>query len=391
MSIHVSVICSAEAECLALSAPDLLERGMVITTQLGNVDSLADVLLRDQPDVVLLELADNDSHGLETIAQALCQAPATHLVLVSAEHSEAFLLRAMRAGVREVMAGPMSPLTVQLAVKHARLNTTVSNRRVGKRGKVIALIPAKGGAGATFLATNLAYTLSKMDKRLLVLDLNMYFGDASVFLGDKAAVSNVIELASQVQRLDAILLRSAIIPLSENLHILPAPELPEDISKVSIQGIEKIIEIARNQYDFVVIDISSSLDEVALRALDLADVIYIAMQLSLTFIRAAKHMVRVFQSRGYTRDKLELLVNRYESGGTIDLGDVESATMRKVSLTIPNSHFAVTESINQGIPLPELAPRDRVSRAIRDWAAVLVPTASAPKPRGWLHKLIRTA
>ncbi len=391
MPIHVSVICSSEAARAAVAALDLHGMGAVITAQTGNAQTLAHVLLREQSDVVLLELPEGDGDALVQIEQALHQTPATHLILVSPEHSEEFLLRAMRAGVREVMPGPISPLSLQLAVKHALLKITQANPRGQLQAKVLAMIPAKGGAGATFLATNLAFVLSKLAKRVLVLDLNLYFGDASIFLGNKTSVSTVVDLASQPQRLDPILLDSAVIKLSEHLHILPAPELPADIHKVSTQGIEKIIEIARNQYDFVVIDVSSNLDDVALKALDLADVVYMTLQLNLPFIRAAKHMATVFQGRGYTCDKLKVILNRYERGGTIDLANVETTTQLKVHRTIPNGHAAVSESINQGIPLLELAPRDPVSRALRGWAEELVPTGSAPQSKGWLHKLMKTA
>ncbi len=391
MTIKVSIICTTDSDLETLSKLDCTDIGVDIFVHVGSAQTVASVIQMDQPDYLLLDLPLSDELSMQWIETALTESPGTHMAVVSPDRSVEFLTKAMRSGVREVMSGPMSPLTVQLAVKNARLKGTETHHPARRRGKVFALIPSKGGAGATFLATNLAYTLSKMDKRVLVLDLNLYFGDASIFLGDKTVVSTVVDLASQAQRLDPILLDSAMIKLSENLHILPAPELPGDLSKVSTQGIEKIIDIARNQYDFVIIDVSSNLDDLTLMALDMADGIYMTLQLNLPFIRAAKHMATIFQSRGYALDKLKLILNRYQGGGTIDLEDVENATKLKVYLTIPNSHTAVSESINQGIPLLELAPRDPVSRALQKWSHELVPVAIAPFPNGWLHKLIKAA
>lgn len=390
MTIRISIICQTEESRAHVAASDPMGIGATIRACVGGARDLGRVLAQDRPDVSLLELPAAED-AMEQIEQALQQAPATHLVLVSPEHSEGFLMRAMRAGVREVLPGPMSPETVQLAVKHARLSLATAHQRMAQTATVVALIPAKGGAGATFVATNLAYTLSKMGQKVLVLDLNLYFGDASIFLGDRKPVSTVVDLASQAERLDATLLDSAVIKVSENLHILPAPELPADLIKISTLGIERVIEIARGHYDFVFLDVSSTLDAVAVKALDVAEFVYLVLQLNLPFIRAAKHMAMVFRSRGYPREKLRVLVNRYESGGTIGLNDVETATLLKVNLTLPNSHTAVNESINQGIPLLELTPHDPVSRALHEWAQKLAPSAAAPRPKNWLNKLLRAA
>lgn len=388
MTIKVSAICTSEATLAALNAPDPTRTGVVFVAHTGSVQTLASVLRKDQPDVVLLDLPVSDEQAMEQIEAALMKAPGTHMVLVSPDRSVEFLTRAMRAGVREVLPEPMTPMTVQQAVEHAQGHTSISSRHRDHVGQVLALIPAKGGAGSTFLATNLAYALSKQGKRVAVLDLNLYFGDVAIFLGDKKVVSSVVDLARQAQRLDSALLDSSMIKVSDHLHVLAASESPEDVNEVSPAGLEKIIELARSQYDFVVLDVSNTLDPVAVKVLDLADTIYLTLQLSLPFVNAAKRMVAVFRVLGYLSDKLSIVVNRYEKGGDIDLPDVEKATMLKIGRTIPNSHLAVNASVNQGIPLLEMAPRDPVARALHEWAQELAPTA-VPPSKGWLHGLMK--
>ena len=361
--MKVSAICTSEATLAALEAPDPTRTDMVLTAHIGSVQTLASVLLRDQPDVLLLDLPVSDERTMELIESALMQAPGTHMVLVSPDRSVAFLMRAMRAGVREVLPAPMGLKTMAQAVKHAQGHQSISNRHQNLGGQVLALIPAKGGAGATFLATNLVYALSKQGKRVALLDLNLYFGDAAMFLGDNKIVSSVLDLARQTQRLDAALLESSMIKVSKSLHVLAAPESPEEVNEVSIAGVEKIIELARTNYDFVVLDLSSTLDPITVKALDLADTICLTLQLNLPFVRAAKRMTAAFRVLGYPDDKVSVIVNRYEKGDTINLSDVEKATLLKIGRTIPNSHFAVSASVNQGVPLLEMDPRDPVSRA----------------------------
>jgi pilus assembly protein CpaE len=213
-----------------------------------------------------------------------------------------------------------------------------------------------------------------------------------MFIGNSNAVSSVVDLARQTHRMDATLLDSSMIKFSDKLHVLSAPESPEHIHEVTPVAMEKIIDLARSQYDYVILDVPSMLSPVTIKALDLADSIYLTLQLNLPFIRAAKLMVTVFRTLGYPTTKLNLIVNRYEKSGDVGLSDVENATGLKVHRTIPNSHKAVNSSINQGVPMIDLMPSDPVATALSSWAALLAPTAAvAPPTRSWFQGLLRTA
>jgi pilus assembly protein CpaE len=172
--------------------------------------------------------------------------------------------------------------------------------------------------------------------------------------------------------------------------VLPAPESPENINEVTASALEKIIDLARSQYDYVVLDTPCMLSPTSIKALDLADSIYLMLQLNLPFIRAAKLMVAVFRTLGYSDGKINMVVNRYEKSADVALADVEKATGLKVQRTVPNSHAAVNSSVNQGVPMIEIAPRDPVALALIAWAEELVPGAAQPA-KSWLQGLMRFA
>jgi pilus assembly protein CpaE len=391
MSIKVSAICTTADDLAALSRPEV-GAGAVFTAHLGNVQSLTEVLQSDQPEVVLIDVPNPDESAMQHIENALAKALTTHVVLVSPDRSVEFLMRAMRAGVREVLPAPLTPATVQQVIKHAQGYPQINGRQRNAVGYVVAMIQAKGGSGTTFLATNLAYALSKREKRVVVLDLNLYFGDAAMFLGNTSAVSSVVDLARHTHRMDATLLESSVIKVSETLHVLPAPESPEHINEVTSAALEKIIDLARSQYDYVVLDTPSMLAPATIKALDMADSIYLTLQLNLPFIRAAKLMVGVFRTLGYSDGKINVIVNRYEKSVEVALADVEKATGLKVQRTIPNSHVAVNSSVNQGVPMIEIAPRDPVARALIAWAEELVPSTTTAQPaKRWFQGLRRFA
>ncbi len=390
MTIKVSAICTSAEDLAALSRP-AVGAGAVFSAHLGSVQSLDEVLTSDQPDVLIIDVPVPDEPAMKQIESALAKALSTHLVLVSPDRSVEFLMRAMRAGVREVLPAPLTVATVQQVINHAQGYPLINGRHQNAAGRVYALIQAKGGSGTTFLATNLAYALSKQDKRVVVLDLNLYFGDAAMFLGNSNAVSSVVDLARQTHRMDATLLSSSMIKFSDSLHVLPAPESPEHINEVTPAAIEKIIDLARSQYDFVILDVPSMLSPVTIKALDLADSIYLTLQLNLPFIRAAKLMVAVFRTLGYPNEKIHLVVNRYEKSGDVGLADVENATGLKVQRTIPNSHKAVNSSINQGVPMIDLMPADPVAHALSQWADLLAPSKIPRPARSWLQGFKRFA
>lgn len=388
MPIKVSAICTTQATIETLQSPDPARTGVVLSAEVGSAQTLSAVLRRDQPDVVLLDFPVIDEQAMEKIEEALLHAPGTHMVLVSPDRSVEFLMRAMRAGVREVLPAPLSTQTVQQAAKHAQGHQTLRGRQREVVGQVLALMPAKGGAGSTFLATNLAYALARQGKHVAVLDLNLYLGDAVLFLGNSNVVSSVVDLARQTHRMDATLLDASMIKLNENLHVLAAPESPENVKEVLAEDIQKIIELARSRYDYVVLDVSCMLDPVTIKALDMADAIYLTLQLNLPFVRAAKLMMAVFRALGYSNSKLNVIVNRYEKSGDISLADVEKATALKVERTVPNSHLVVNASVNQGVPMLDLAPRDPVTRSLEEWAQELSPV-KATRHKGWLQGLFK--
>ena len=387
MNLKVSVLCTQMETFTALNAPHPEFSDVSLTVSTGSAQTLANVLRRQQPDVVLLDIEECDEETMLLIESALKLAPSTHAVLVSPDQSTPLLMRAMRAGVREILPAPMSTETLKLAINHARGHLSLSKPQDIKAGQVIAMIPAKGGAGATFLAANLAFALSKLGKRVAVLDLNLYFGDLILFMGSHKSDSNLFDLARQADRLDGALLDSSMVKVSDHLHILAASNSPEHASQISSNGLEKLIDLSREHYDFVVLDLSSMLDEVTVKALDFADNIYLIMQLSLPSLHAAKRIVAFFRDRGYPSDKLSIVVNRFEKGGYISLDDVSKTTHSKIDRTITNSFSAVSASVNQGIPILELSPRDPVAKALLEWAQELVPSAE-PRPKNWLLKLI---
>ena len=376
MTIKVSTISNSEANLKVFADSTAVVGDAEYYPHIGGTDMLDNVLITDKPDVLVVDASVGaDLNMLQQIESALAKYPQIHTILISPDQSVEYLTLAMHIGVRKVLASPVDALKFQEALRFAqsRLAAVALASAALKGGVVIAMVGAKGGSGVTFLATNLAYALARQNKRVAVLDLRFSFGDAAIYLGNTGAKTNVAELAQQYLRLDEAMLEASMAKVSERVHVLVAPATPELAADVTPVAIEKIIDVARRHYDFVVMDVSSALDPVALKAVNLANLLYMVVQLDIPNVRAAKSMGQYLRAHGCAPDKMQIVVNNYQRGAHFGLEDVEKSTLARVVRTIPSSPEAVSESVNQGIPLVEITPRDPVARALKEWAENLAP------------------
>jgi len=344
-------------------------RDVLVVT--GGVEVLGPVADQNRPDIIIFETSGDFQSESGFISKLNLRHPDITLILLNPNQSPEMLLEAMRAGVREVLPSPVSRIALQTSI--SRIEEKLSHQASKQQnGQILSFIPCKGGSGSTFLATNLAYILaSQENKNVLLIDLNLQFGDAALFISDQTPAVNLAEVARQISRMDAAFLASSLTQILPNFGLLAAPEDPVQAMEVKPEHIESLLNLARNHYDFVILDVGRALDPVSIRAMDMSYVIFPVMQLTLPFIRDAKRLLEVFRSLEYPSDKIKLLLNRYESGGEIRLDDVERTLSRPVYKTLPNSFKSVAASVNQGIPIIKLAHNNTITKSLMEFAHVL--------------------
>jgi pilus assembly protein CpaE len=332
-------------------------------------DAVPDVLVVDQP-----RAEEGELEQLERLSHLF---PRLAFIVLSGDLSQDFLLRAMRAGVREVL--PAAPNPAALAQAVDRVAEKLGSQG-GSNGKVLAFISCKGGSGSTFLATNLAYALAAGgNKRVALIDMNLQFGDASLFVSDTKPLATLSDVATQIHRLDPSFLASSMVAVTPNYGILAAPSDPAHASDVKPEHIDAIVKLARRQYDFIVLDVGRSLDPVSIRALDHADTIYPVLQMTLPYIRDGKRLLTVFRNLDYGKDKVELIVNRHDRNSDIRMKDLEEAFDASSLRTMPNNYDAAAKSVNQGVPVTRLMPDSPLSIALAQMARDLTGE-EAPQP-----------
>lgn len=374
MGLRVAVIMSSGARQME-SLLALLPVGIQASTYHGTLANQAAHAALAAPDVLVADLGDGSASDALPPLQACAGVP---VLALSTRQDADFLLAAMRAGVREVL--PPSPDRQQL---RAALERVAGMRRVQRnaQGKLLAFVSCKGGSGATFLAANLAYALAMGGSRTALLDFNLQFGDALLFLSERAPVRTLADLARAHERLDATFLAASMTEVGP-LSVLAAAHDPAQAADILPDHLASVLALARSRYDHVVVDVGRSLDARSLRALDQADVIYPVLQITLPFIRDGRRLLDVFSGLGYGADRISPVVNRHERRGDISIAEVEQTLGMAVARTIPNHYAAAAASVNQGVPIIRLAGRSPVSRALRQWRSEFVDAPVARK--GWM-------
>lgn len=392
--LRVAVIGTAPGFLAAIRAALEEQPGVQLTINQGDIDDLNRFVRSNGPDVLIAQETHKSPEHFKLLSQFTLTHPGVAVVLSFQSKDPDQMVQALRAGVKEFLFEPF--VEGEIAAVVGRLGARKTAQPPEKQGEVMAFLPCKGGSGSTFLATNLAHALaSRHQKRVLLIDLNLQFGDAAFFLMERPPATTLASVCGSFARLDRSFLTSAVAKLPSGLHLLAASEHAADADLVKPEHIETIVGLARSQYDFVVLDVGRTWDAVSLKALDLADHVYPVLQLSLPYVRDARRMKEVFHSLGYrenldySQSKIRWVVNR--SGGA---GDLPVSDMKRIVgppfWSMPNDHKYVGEAVNQGVPVIEMAPHSPSAKSLIKWAEVLASAETQEmKPRKHWFSFLR--
>lgn len=340
-----------------------------------------------KPDLVFIDagsFADLSGELLQRVAERYPQAV---IILLSSDRSPEHLIAAIRAGVREVLPLPVSANEVDAALD--RLSSKLAIAGQQSEGKVLSFVSAKGGAGTTFVAANLGHALALLGKkRVLLIDLNTAFGDATLYVSDIKPERTLADVCNDINRLDINLLDSSLVRVSPTFSILAAPAEPDPGGDLNADHLETIVNLARRHFDFVIFDLGRQVNSASVRVLDHSDDIYLVLQQSLPDLRGARHLIEIFGTLGYRREKVHLLLNRFESSAPLSSSEIERILSLNVDSRIPNNFEVANDSINQGVPVLQLARNSTIAKALTEWVGRLVDTTATTVNKSGLIRRI---
>jgi pilus assembly protein CpaE len=320
-------------------------------------------MLEQNCDVVIVDLDGDPEYALQVV-ESIYAFGAVTVIVCSAKANLELAVRCMRAGAREFLTLPLNPATLADAL--ARISIRGSSTQPARRTarKLFLFLGAKGGCGVTTIAANFAVSLAQESSQsTLLIDLGLPLGDAALNLGMMTEYStyNALENSS---RLDASFLSTLLARHTSGLSVLAAPA-EFSPSQAPIEAIDRLLAVARQAFDYVVIDAGTRMDLKDARFFDDSAILYLVTQVGVTELRNSNRMIgQFFASRGA---KLQIVVNRYTPSALLfDDKAIEKALTRSIDWKVPDDYATARRTQNAATPLAmEDSP---ISRAIRRMA-----------------------
>jgi len=298
--------------------------------------------------------------------------PTLGVVMVRRRIDTSILSEALRAGVREVVqerdiSGLSSAVRRQREIA-ARLREQVDNPEgtapQGKRGRVVTVFSAKGGCGKTTLSTNLAAAIAESGRGSVVLvDLDLAFGDVAIAL-QLFPTHTIADAVPLGEDLDGQALVSLLTHHRSGLQALVAPLEPSAAEKIDTALVVHILDLLREEFDYVIVDTPPALDDHVLAAFDRSDVVALLATLDIPALKNLKLTLETLDLIGFSRDRLKIVLNRSDSKVGLALAEVEKTLKAPIVTQIPSSRD-VPASTNRGVALVSDDPKHPVSVAIR--------------------------
>jgi pilus assembly protein CpaE len=302
------------------------------------------------------------------------------LILLASGESSALLEEALEAEVSDVLLLPQMTENVVFAIRKASHSGRRAQGVSGRRGRIVTVFSPKGGTGKTVTSTNLASTFAKYEgKRTLLLDLDLQFGDAAIMLGIEPE-KTIYDLVVAPGELDSEKLAGYTTRHNCGLDILPAPLRPEDAELVTEAKLARLLEVARESYDVIVVDTSPFFHGPMLATLDRTDELLLVCGLEVPTLKNVRLSLQTLELLAFPSNRIKVVLNRANSKVGMKPGEVEGALEVKVRFELP-SDGKVPLAVNRGTPLVLADDKADYSRAVRQMAKQLLPAEAAKQQK----------
>jgi pilus assembly protein CpaE len=390
------------------------EPELEVIGQAGTGEQAIEMAQESKPDIILMDINMPGIDGIgasQTISELV---PHSQIIIMSVQSDADYLRRAMLAGARDFLTKPFGGDELITAIrrvhekrptipttKGGRAATPADGQNGGEplpdEGEIITVFSPKGGSGCTTISINLAVSLADQGYRTVLVDGSLQFGDVAVMLNLKS-VTTLVDVIERIKEMDADFISSVVQVHKSGLHVLLAPPRPEMADVVTDEHMKTVLELLREIYDFVVVDTSSALNDIALTILDTADRILLVTQQNLPSLKNISRFFDLSNSLEYSPQKVWMVVNRATSKQGISVKDIENTLKRPVMVTIPANDLVCNAASNEGVPvvsgpgkkqpvgLALLKLAERIGQESKKKAGDSAPKSEAKGLFGWLFK-----
>ncbi len=358
------------------------------TVQMGGADLFCEMLEKAAPPRFVVIDLDGQTGLVDICSRMVSLAGANCRIVAIGSVNDIGLYRQLVAtGIMDYL---VKPLYHELLDQSLRQSQERAQAKTGggaepelKTSKLIYVIGARGGVGATTLAVNIAWQLANEEKlQTALIDLDLQFGNGALAL-DVEPSRGLRDIVSSPTRVDSLMVASAMIASGGKLSVLSAEESVEEPVQMDAGAVQAVMEEMRENFDYVIVDVPRHLVATQRRLMAEASAVIVVTEQSLVGIRDTLRLKMALKSIDPTLPLLVVAARHAKDRPThIDADTFEKKTQGKIDFTVPEENKQAVEAANLGKTISALAPTGGSAKAYRAILHHLIGKKAEEKKKG---------
>jgi pilus assembly protein CpaE len=343
---------------------------------------------------IALAMDESDEENLVLMGEIITQAKARNIkvILIAEDVTPASLHSLLRQGADEFVPYPLPENELQEAIERVRTsgqqtvagpNSPQLQSGTEKEGAVIVVHGLAGGSGATTLAVNLAWELATNDKgaspSVCLIDLDLQYGAVATYL-DLPRREVVYDMLTDTESMDDEAFGQSLLTFQDKMQVLTAPAEMLPLDLISSEDVERVLSVARRHFDYVIIDMPSTLVSWSEAVLNASHVYFATVELDMRSAQNTLRFKRALQSEDLPLEKLRYVMNRApkftDLSGKSRIKRMAESLSISIDLQMPDGGKPITQCADHGLPLALSAPKNPLRREIAKLAASIIELGS---------------
>ncbi len=323
--------------------------------------------------IVIVDISPKDRKIFDDIQRVSSMHKNLKFILISYEFSTNLIVNARRSGAKDIRQKPLIKKALIDSIEKIQMQAELEKNKQ-RVAKIITVYSNKGGLGKTTLAVNLAREIADSAKeKVLLLDLNMHFGDVTAFL-DINPSYDMGYYVENLHKINAEFIYSTLKQYkSADFSILADSPYRRPSYNITTENILKLIEKLQEFFSYIVIDTNSNIDERNTQIFNMSDYVFYMTVANLPNLRNCERSIGAFLAAVPNLEKkIKIILNRYLQSEGLAIEDIENVLQRKVYWKIPNNYFTTVEAINKGKPISEFSPKSNIAENIQQLARTII-------------------
>lgn len=347
--------------------------GVEIVSYLETLEDDPARLANAAADLTVVACNGGGQVALDFIGRAVASHPDRPVVVIGDSPPEGFIERAFEVGAQDIVNLP-SPGSVSQEAVSAQILFTLEKVMARRRtaggavalGTMICILGPKGGTGKTLSVTNLGASLAERGQRVVIVDLDLQFGDVGLALR-LAPEKTSYDLATSSGSMDVEKLDAFLSPHPTGMRVLMAPSRPDQAAAVTVELLQSVYPLLRAHNDFILVDTPPGFTPEVIASIDAASDCLVVGTLDSLSLKNTRLGLETLDLMGFDRGRVRVLLNRADSRVGIGHGDVLAIIGRPPDVLVP-SHRNIARSMNDGVPISVSDRKSEASHAYHQLA-----------------------